>query len=74
MPKKKTFETALSELQSIIEELESGSTSLDKMITLFEDGMRLMSFCKDQLNIVEDRVTTLIKANDEFTEKTGIDQ
>ena len=43
MPNKKTFETSLSNLQSIIEELESGSTSLDKMITLFEEGMKLMT-------------------------------
>ena len=40
MPKKQTFENALSELQSIIEELESGATSLDKMVVLFEKGIR----------------------------------
>ena len=72
MPKKITFETALSEMESIIEELESGSSSLDKMIILFEDGMKLMTFCRDQLNIAEDRVTTLIKENDQFFEKSGI--
>ena len=72
MSKKKTFETSLSELESIILELESGSSSLDKMITLFEDGMKLMTFCRNQLNEVEDRVTTLIKDNDEFIEKSGI--
>ena len=59
MSDKKTFEAALSELQAIIEELESSSTSLDKMIILFEDGMKLMNFCRNQLNEVEDRVTTL---------------
>ena len=32
MSKKKTFETALSELQIIIEELESGSPSLDTRV------------------------------------------
>ena len=74
MPEKKTFEDALSELQVIIKELESGSPSLDKMITLFEDGMKLMTFCRNQLNEVEDRVTTLIKENDELIEKSGIDQ
>ena len=74
MSEKKTFEVALSELQIIIEELESGSPSLDKMMTLFEDGMKLMTFCRNQLNEVEDRVTTLIKDNDELIEKSGIDQ
>ena len=74
MPEKKTFEAALSELQAIIKELESGSPSLDKMTTLFEDGMKLMTFCRNQLNEVEDRVTTLMKDNDELIEKSGIDQ
>ena len=74
MPEKITFETALSNLQLIIEELESGSPSLEKMITLFEDGIKLMKLCSDQLNKVENRVTTLIKDNDEFFEKSGIDQ
>ncbi len=74
MPEKKTFESALSELQAIIKELESGSPSLDKMITLFEDGMKLMTFCRNQLNEVEDRVTTLMRDNDELIEKSGIDQ
>ena len=74
MSEKKTFEEALSELQVIIKELESGSPSLDKMTTLFEDGMQLMTFCRNQLNEVEDRVTTLIKDNDELIEKLGIDQ
>ena len=74
MSEKKTFEAVLSELQVIIEELESGSPSLDKMITLFEDGMKLMTFCRNQLNEVEDRVTTLMRDNDELIEKSGIDQ
>ena len=74
MPEKKTFEAALSELQTIIKELESGSPSLDKMTTLFEDGMQLMTFCRNQLNEVEDRVTTLMRDNDELIEKLGIDQ
>ena len=74
MPKKKTFEVALSELETIIEELESGSPALARMITLFEDGMKLMSFCRGQLNEVEDRVKLLIKENDNFIEKAGINQ
>ncbi len=74
MPEKKTFEAALSELQAIIEELESGSPSLEKMVTLFEEGMKLMTFCRNQLNEVEDRVTTLIRDNDGLIEQSGIDQ
>ena len=49
MPKKKTFENALNELENIIEDLESGSPTLDKMMQLFEDGMKLMQECQEYL-------------------------
>ena len=74
MPKKKTFEHSLNELETIIEELESGSPTLDKMMQLFEDGMKLMKLCQEHLSEVEGRITTLIKVNDDLSEKAGIDQ
>ena len=74
MPKKKTFENALNELETIIEELESGSPTLDKMMQLFEDGMKLMKVCQEHLSDVEGKVITLIKTQDKFIEKPGIGQ
>ena len=74
MPKKKTFEHSLNELETIIEELESGSPTLDKMMQLFEDGMKLMKVCQEHLSEVEGRITTLIKVHDDLSEKPGIDQ
>ena len=74
MSDKQTFEKSLSDLQTIIEELESDTLSLDKMVFLFEDGMKLMKICRTQLDEVENRITTLVKENDEFNEKPGIKQ
>ena len=74
MSEKQPFEKTLSDLQAIIEELESENLSLDKMVYLFEDGMKLMKICRTQLDEVENRITTLIKENDEFSEKPGIKQ
>ena len=74
MPKKKTFENALNELETIIEELESESPTLDKMMNLFEDGMKLKKICQEHLSKVEGRITTLIKTQDGFSEKTETDQ
>jgi len=74
MSEKQPFEKTLSDLQAIIEELESENLSLDKMVHLFEDGMKLMKICRTQLDEVENRITTLIKENDEFSEKPGIKQ
>ena len=74
MSEKQPFEKTLSDLQAIIEELESENLSLDKMVHLFEDGMKLMKICRTQLDEVENRITTLVKENDEFSEKRGIKQ
>ena len=74
MSEKQPFEKTLSDLQAIIEELESENLSLDKMVHLFEDGMNLMKICRTQLDEVENRITTLVKENDEFSEKPGIKQ
>ena len=74
MPNKKTFENAFNELETIIEELESGSPTLDKMMKLFEDGMQLMKACQEHLSEAEGTITTLIKTQDKFSEKPGIDQ
>ena len=74
MSEKQPFEKTLSDLQAIIEELESENLSLDKMIHLFENGMKLMKICRTQLDEVENRITTLVKENDEFSEKPGIKQ
>tara|TARA_Y100000815_G_scaffold182772_1_gene166550 strand:- start:2859 stop:3086 length:228 start_codon:yes stop_codon:yes gene_type:complete len=74
MSEKQPFEKTLSDLQAIIEELESENLSLDKMVHLFEDGMKLMKICRTQLDEVENCITTLVKENDEFSEKPGIKQ
>ena len=74
MSKKQTFEDALKKLQKIIEELESGSPSLDKMMQLFEDGMKLMQECRSHLTEVEERINTLIKVGEDYSKKPGIDQ
>jgi len=74
MSEKQPFEKTLSDLQAIIEELESENLSLDKMVHLFEDGMKLMKICRTQLDEVENRITTLVKENGEFSEKPGIKQ
>ena len=72
MAKKKTFESALANLESIIEELESGSLDLNKMMKLFEEGMKLTQLCRGQLKEVEKRIITIMKDDDEFIEKPGI--
>ena len=72
MANKQTFESALAQLESIVEELESGSLDLNKMMKLFEEGMKLTQLCRGQLKEVEERIITIMKDDDEFIVKPGI--
>ena len=72
MAKKKKFESSLAQLEAIVKELESGSLDLDKMLKLFEEGMKLTQLCRGQLKEVEERIITIMKDDDEFIEKPGI--
>ncbi len=73
MANKQTFESALAQLESIVEELESGSLDLNKMMKLFEEGMKLTQLCRGQLKEVEERIITIMKDDNEFIEKPGIE-
>ena len=68
MAKKKTIESELTQLESIVEELESGSLDLNKMMKLFEEGMKLTQLCRGQLKEVEERIITIMKDDDELIE------
>jgi exodeoxyribonuclease VII small subunit len=58
------FEDAYQELAEIIDQLESGSLSLDESMTLFERGRILVTLCEKQLNTAELRVSQLLSDAD----------
>lgn len=45
-----TFETALIELQNIVNQLEAGDLTLEKSLQLFERGQQLAAYCAKQLD------------------------
>jgi exodeoxyribonuclease VII small subunit len=57
----KNFETALEELEQVVEQLESGDLALDDSLSAFEKGVGLVKFCNQKLNEVEKKVELLIK-------------
>jgi exodeoxyribonuclease VII small subunit len=61
MAKKKTFESAMAELEQIVKELESGDLSLEKAVALFEQGMKSSDFCLKKLDETEAKITLLMK-------------
>lgn len=58
---KKTFEKAMTALEHIVKELETGELPLEKAFEKFEEGVGLSKFCSERLNETEKRVTLLLK-------------
>ena len=55
----KDFESALTELESIVKQLEDGNLSLEKSLELFERGVELSRYCHTRLEAAERRVEVL---------------
>jgi len=62
------FEDAMKRLEDVVENLESGELSLKDSLQIFEEGMKLVSFCSKKLEEAEQKVTMLIKeSNGKYT-------
>jgi exodeoxyribonuclease VII small subunit len=55
------FETALKELERIVEQLEGGDLPLERALELFERGVTLSRECQKRLDEAERKVEILIK-------------
>lgn len=56
---KKTFESALKQLENIVKEMESGDLTLEKAVKKYEDGIANTRFCLDILDKTEQKITQL---------------
>ncbi len=56
---KRTFEQALSDLESHVRKLDSGELALEDSLATFESGVRLVRECSELLDDAEQRVTEL---------------
>jgi exodeoxyribonuclease VII small subunit len=57
------FEESLQRLEKIVADLEKGEVSLEKSLTLFEEGMQLSGQCRKELEQAEGKVEILLKQN-----------
>lgn len=57
----KKFESALEELKSVIDRLESGDLSLEDSLAAFENGVGLIKYCNQKLSEVESKIEILLK-------------
>ena len=60
--KKVNLEKALADLETLVEELESGDLPLEKAMKKFEDGIKLTRACQTALKEAEQKVEILLKS------------
>ena len=58
------FEEAFKKLETIVESLEKGESTLDEAMKSFEEGILLVEFCLKKLNETESRLQKLVKTED----------
>ena len=63
---KKTFESALSRLEQITEELEDGELNLENSLKKFDEGIKLAGFCTEQLSEARAKVEILLEKDGKF--------
>jgi len=56
------LEKALTDLEDIVEELESGDLPLEKAMKKFEEGIKLTRSCQAALKDAEQKVEILLKS------------
>jgi exodeoxyribonuclease VII small subunit len=59
-----TFESALAELESIVERLEAGKVDLEESITIYERGEKLKAHCEHLLKKAEARIEKITLKGD----------
>ena len=58
----RTFEEAVARIDEIVASLERGDAQLDKSLSLFEEGVKLIETCGAMLDTAEQKVVSLQKA------------
>lgn len=60
------FEKSLQQLEEIVNKMEQGQLSLEQSLDAFEHGVKLTRTCQETLKKADQRVSQLIKQDDEF--------
>ena len=63
MEKEKKFEVKMKDLETIVNELESGEIDLDSSIEKYTQAMKLVKECDEKLKTVEEQVNKIVTEN-----------
>ena len=61
------FEQSLAELETLVQNMESGDLSLEESLKAFEQGIKLTRGCQKALTDAEQKVQQLLTQNGELT-------
>lgn len=70
---KPSFEQAITRIDEIVKSLEKGDAALEKSLSLFEEGTKLIKFCAKLLDSAEQQVVRLQKGSDGTPEEASFD-
>lgn len=66
------YESAVKELQEIVNKLGSGNVSLDDSLKLYTRGIELSSLCDEKLKEIEQKVSIVNPATNEESDKIDV--
>ena len=69
---KKNFEDSIGRLEKLVENMESGESSLEQNLAWFEEGMKLIKICQGHLTDAEHRVQELVEKNGQIIETKNL--
>ena len=69
IPKSTRFEDALSELEALVRQLETGEQPLEESLAQFERGVALSRFCQQSLAEAEQKVRLLVDSDNDEAEE-----
>lgn len=59
----KKFEELMTDLDSIVRELENGTADLESTIEKYTEAMKIVKVCNDKLNTATEAVNKILKDN-----------
>lgn len=71
MEKDKTFDEAMKELETIVQQLEQGDIPLEEALDQFQEGIKLSRYCKAIVEDAEKTVTKMVNEENSPDLSTG---
>ena len=56
-----SIEQAMERLETLVREMETGQLPLEKLITSYEEGVKLASLCQEKLDAASKRIQVIAK-------------